>query len=119
MADEILVLEGDGNGTRYELLMLFPISTPKQVGGQNVIPTPVERDDANVALYPFTLLTQAERDALDAGTSYYVRRQFGKIPGLTNPQLVALAQAMYASIADEIETAYVNRYAHIGVRIDA
>lgn len=120
MADEILVLEGDDDGSHYELLMLFPIAAPVQAGGTNVVPTPVPKDDDGLTpAYPFTLLTPTERAALDAGTLAYRLQRFGKVPGLTNPQLIELARSIYAAQATALAAAYAARYAHIGTRIDA
>ena len=67
MANEITALEG--SGSNYTLFFLITIGTPKQVGGINVVPTPA--NDGAQDLLPgvaAAVITQAERDALNAGT---------------------------------------------------
>jgi len=120
MADEILVLEGQaGDPPAYKLLMLFPVASPKQAGGANVVPTPVPKAEAGTVTEPFSWLTQAERDAIDGGTSAYRIVRFRKDAGLTNPQLIARVQEMYAAQLADFEADYTVRYAHIGVRVNA
>ena len=114
MADEILVLEGDRD-ERYRMLMLFPIASPAQAGGSNVVPTPSSDLDSTAA----DLLTAGEISALDGGTLAYRMTSMHKEPGLTNPQLVARVQAIYAAQLADFEAEYAVRYAHIGTRVDA
>ncbi len=123
MADEILVLEGDRQG-RYQLLMLFPIDglggnpSPAPAGGSNVVPRAAPREDGVNLDWPFSLLTSPEIAALDGGTLAYRIISLRKEPGLTNPQLVARVQAIYAEQQTDFNAEYAARYLHIGARVD-
>ena len=123
MADEILVLEGDRQG-RYQLLMLFPIDglggnpSPTQAGGSNVVPSAAPRENGVDPDWPFSLLSGAEIAALDGGTLAYRMVRLRKEPELTNPQLVARAQAIYAQQQADFNSEYRTRYLHIGARVD-
>jgi hypothetical protein len=124
MADEILVLEGDPS-ERYRLLMLFPLDgqggnpSPVQAGGSNVVPTAVPRADGSNPDWPFSLLTAAELFGLDGGTLAYRVVRMRKEPGLTNSQLIARVQAIYAERHADFNAEYSARYQYIGTRVDA
>lgn len=112
MAQEIVALEE--NGGEISALFLIPITTPKQVGGVNVIPTP----SAGLPAIAAAVLTQGEKDALDAGTSLFEIRSFRR-QGISGAALLAKVQAVYALAAAEANAAYNTRYALAGSRYDA
>ncbi len=114
MADEILVLEGDRH-ERYQVLVLFPVATPAQAGGANVVPTPAAGLPAPVA----ALLTATERSALDNGTLAYRMVRISKDAGLSNAQLAARLQTVYAAQLADFNAEYATRYAHIDTRVSA
>lgn len=116
MANEITSGPGDGKGN-YPLLFIFPIATPIEWNGTaaNVIPTP----SANLPIWAVDIVTQTEKDSLDAGTSmFYVYSPF-RTDGLTGPQMVAQAQALYAQVMTKALAKYENIYKYPGNRIDA
>ena len=98
MANEITVLESDGS-FRFSLFLIFPIASPKQVSGANVVPTPATNPDATSALPTIAgqVLSTAEKAALDGGTAAYRVIQFRKDTSLTNAQLLALARQKYGT----------------------
>jgi hypothetical protein len=114
MADEILVLEGDRR-ERYRTLMLFPIATPAQAGGSNVVPTPSAELDAATA----ALLTAPELAGLDGGTLAYRMVAMRRAPGLTAAQLATELRRVYAEQLADFTAEYATRYAHIGTRVSA
>lgn len=123
MANEPLVL-GRANG-EWRVMFLFEPDPVKQVGGQNVVPTPATRlaDDA-VTRIPLLEdvaqkgLSQAEKNALDAGTLAYRVKSFRAPEGMN---LVALA----AKVVHDYNTVYIplfdawyaDRYKRAGYRI--
>lgn len=113
MANEIRILDGDGN-LEYRVLFLFPIATPILVGGSNVVPTPTSGLDP-LAL---AILTTNEENALNAGTSAYQTVTFRKDPALTNPQLATRMKEIYAAQKAVFDAAYTARYQHVGTAIN-
>ncbi len=120
MAKEITILEGDGS-FRFNLFLTFPIASPKQVGGANVVPTPATNADATSALPLIAdqILDAAEKAALDGGTAAYRVIQFRKDASLTNPQLLALVRQKYAKELADFNMWYSQTYRHAGQRFNA
>ena len=121
MADEILILEGDG-GFHYDLLLIFPIASPAQIGipPANVVPTPTSVDGVSVlSATAAASLSQAERDAFDAGTSAFRVVSFPKNPNFNNPQLLVAVRAEYAAQLARFTRWYDQTYLHSGARFDA
>lgn len=114
MADEITALEGDGVGN-YQLLFIYPIITPQQINGQNVVPTP----SANLPQLASLILSQSQKASLDQGTSAFEVITLYAGNNLTNPQLVARGQSIYASRAAHYATRYAAIYKYAGAQIDA
>jgi hypothetical protein len=116
MANEITVLEGNGAEV-YSMLFLYPIAAPKAINGTgvNVVPTP----SSGLPYVATVKLSQAEKDALDAGTSAFEVTTFSRIAGMTTPQLIGLAQALYAARLAEFTARYTERYRYVGVRLNA
>lgn len=113
MANEITALEGTGDND-YRILLLYPIATPKQVMGSNVIPTP----SANLPSLGQQILTASEKAALDEGTLAFEVISFHKQPGMTNTQLAARAREIYAAKLTAFQSDYTKRYEFSGVRIN-
>ena len=120
MANEITTLEGDGS-FRFSLFLIFPIASPKQVKGANVVPTPATDIDGANALPSIAdaVLTAAEKAALNDGTAAYRVIQFRKDASLTNAQLTALARQRYAEELAEFNRWYAQTYLHAGTRLSA
>lgn len=117
MANEIRILEGDGDNN-YQVLFLFPIGTPRQVNGVNVVPTPATTLSgmaATVAALPTMDVTAA----LNAGTMAYEIVSFRKDSAATNAQLIARLQAIYASKVVEAGRVYTLRYQHAGTVLNS
>ncbi len=121
MANEITILEGDGS-FRFNLFFTFPIASPKQVGGFNVVPTPatdpVTGDNALPTIAD-AVLTVAEKTALDNGTAAYKVVQFRKNASLSSGQLLTLARQMYADELTDFNRWYAQTYLHAGTRVSA
>ena len=114
MADEMLVLEGDRH-ERYRVLLLFPIASPAQAGGANVVPAPTAGLHAEVA----ALLSAAEQSGLDGGTLAYRIVAMKKAAGLAAAQLATELRRVYAEQLADFNAEYARRYAHIGQRVSA
>lgn len=119
MANEITIMEGVS--FRFSLFLIFPIATPVQVGGANVVPTPATDPDGNSALPPIanSVLTIAEKTALDGGTAAYRVIQFRKDASLTNAQLLTLVRQKYAEELAKFNQQYTQTYRHAGLRVSA
>ena len=112
MANEITVLSGNGRGV-FDVLFLYTITTPKQVGGVNVIETP----SSTLPKFAPEILTQAEKDALDAGTTAFDVIQFQKQSGLTGAQQSAQLKEIFASAEARFNDDYNLRYLHLATRL--
>jgi len=117
MANEITVV--GVRGRQVQLLMLFPIATPAQ-DAQSVayVPTPSAGLPAKAA----EVLTQPEKDALDDGTSYFKTIEFDAPEGATPAQILAAAQAKYATWLAQFPDKYAAEtefYDRLGARFDA
>ena len=122
MANEITVLESqevqDG-GLVTSLLMLFAIPTPIQIGGTNVVPTPATSGgDSNLPALADVILSQAEKDALDAGTSMFHITVFKRNVSLSDPAQATIVRAIYATQKIEASRRYSLRYDRAGTRIN-
>ncbi len=119
MANEILVLEGNGERD-YALLFLYPIAAPAQVtppGGSatNVVPTP----SSLLPSVAVPLLSTPEKAALDAGTAAFEVVNFTAAEGLSGAELIARAQDLYTRRAQAAAARYEARYRYIGTRLSA
>ena len=114
MANEILVLEGDGE-INVSLLFLFPILTPIQVNATNVIPTPA----SGLPALAQSILDAGEKSSLDAGTTVFEVVSMRVTSARTNLELLAQAQALYVDRNANYLSKYALRYKHSGKRLDA
>ena len=118
MADEILALERRGN--RQNVLFLYPIAVPTQVGGSNVVPTPATVDAISVLpAVADAVLTAQEKTDLDAGTSAYEAVSFRPSPSMTGPEILAQVQGQYADRLALFNATYAARYEFAGQRFNA
>lgn len=115
MANEITVLDGDGTDNNYNLLFLFPIATPKTAGGSNVVVTA----SSTLPALGAAILQQAEKDALNAGTSAFRLVSFKKDTSLTLQQLQTKVREIYAAQKTVFDAWYAQAYQHVGTRIDS
>ena len=122
MANEIVALDTDG-GVRYgvtgpgaalevNLLFLFPIATPKQVNGTNVVPTPTATLSAVAAL----ALTSTEKTQIDAGTMAWRTLSVKKETALTAGEMLTLIRGIYAKQLTEFTNWYTEKYRYVGQR---
>lgn len=114
MANEITVLEGRFDRT-YKLVFLYPITTPVQLSGQNVVPTP----SADLPETAKVILSQAEMDNLDNGLLAFEVTTFRAQPGLAGAALLARVREIYSSRKSLFDIFYDRKYAYIGTRVDA
>lgn len=123
MANEITACER--RNTSLMLFFVYLISSPRQVGGQNVVPTPATGTDSvgnPVSLLPSIVqkvISQAEIDALDAGVAAWETVSFRLIEGATGAELATEARRIYASKKSVFELTYAERYQYAGIRINA
>ena len=97
--------------------MIYPITTPKQVDGANVVPTP-SSGLSDLALQLATL--HGHIAGLDAGTFQYEFQEvnLAGLESATGPQLVAFVQSIYAERLPTIEAEYQARYRFTGAAVD-
>lgn len=115
MANEIAVLDRDPNEGRARVLFLYLIASPKQVNGANVVPTP----SANLPDLAKIVLLQAEKDALDAGTSAFGVHTFPVPTTTTNQEAATFLKTKWAIYDADFQTQYTARYSRTGTRISA
>ena len=113
MANEITALEQ--HGINLSLLFLYPIASPKQVGGVNVVPTPSSDMPSLASL----AITQPEKDSLDAGDAAWETHDLRIVVGATAGQLLAAAQSLYAEKKAAFLAAYAARLVWAGTRVNA
>lgn len=99
------MLDRRPNGA-YNLLFLYPISTPAQAGGGNVIPTP----SGNLPTYAAVLIGAPDVAELDAGTKMFELVPWTAPPELDGPGLLADAQKIYAKRKAEALAKYTERF---------
>lgn len=112
MANEICVLESP-EPNRYTVVYLFPITTPVQVGGTNIIPTPTS------GLPPLGVqaLTTIEKAGLDAGTLAFEIDTVTREAGQTPAQLQLEVQTRYAVALARFNGDYARQYQRSGLRV--
>lgn len=119
MADEIIPLER--NGSSQTLAMYYPIpeNDRAEIGsaGSGVYPvvTPTSSLDATL----LSVLTTAEKTALDAGEAQVVITTMTIPPGTGGAEVLAAAQNLYSSIAASELQQYQDRYEFTGQRFNA
>ena len=119
MANEIIVLERGNGRYSFDLLYAIPVNDRIEIGGsgttgQLVVMTPSSDLAAETAL----VLTQAEKDALDAGEQVCISKYIAIPEGSTDAEVLALAQGVYAANAAAALDDYRRRYKYIGRRFD-
>lgn len=112
MANEMTVLSGNGRGI-YDVLFIFTIAAPKQIAGVNIVETP----SSTLPKYAPEILTQAEKDALDAGTTAFDVIQFQKQSGLTGAQLTAQLREIFLAAETQFNADYNARHLHLATRL--
>ncbi len=124
MANEITVLEQGANRSA-QLFFIYPIASPAQVGGSNMVPTPATGQDNlgnSVSVLPDIaerVLTPPEKASLDAGTSVWEIVTFRPAVGLTGAQLITEARRVYAANKSAFDTRYLRRFGRAGQRFNA
>jgi len=121
MAREILVLERSPQRGEATLVFRYPIDqadretyTDRDGATVTVVPTP----SAGLPEAAQNLYTVAELAEFDAGEAMWKTFTLN-IKGLTGPEAVAAARAVYAGKEAEWRAQYARRYSHIGTFIDA
>ena len=117
MADEIIALEKIGTIQTYAYLIPIPPAKLIEIGGDTGL-YPVYSASADAPQYVVDVLTQAEKDAMDLGTTALIVQSLDVGNDMTNGELLALAREHYARIAVEALAEYEKRYAVIGLRFD-
>ena len=116
MAGEINV--AGTRGKVFDLVFLYPIAVPiVDKDAANVVPTPSAGLPAVVAAELTTEIAE-----LDAGTMYWRRESFMADEGMTDPEILAKVQEMYAEREASYLAKYTEQYEHaarVGLRFDA
>lgn len=107
MANEITVLESYDGGSNYNVLFIYPIATPVQIGNVNVIPTPSTSLPSGAATQ---VLTNTEKNALDAGTTAFEVVQFQKDGTATPAQMLTRVKEIYGIKKTNYLAAYDAKY---------
>ncbi len=121
MADEIIILEGNGEGDRYSYVFYYPIPANKRIeiggsgSGNFPVYSPAPSDPTSVL---YQVLTQDERNALDAGEAglFYGRTTIN--PAQTPAQQLQSLQDTYAAKGPVLLAEYEARFKYIGQRFD-
>lgn len=112
MADIII---GYGNGEReFGVVFLYPIPTPKQINGANVVPTPATALPADIQ----ALLISAEITGLNAGTIAYDLFTFSKEQSRSDADVVEDLKIKYDVMKARKTQWYVERYRYAGTRLN-
>lgn len=114
MANEIIVMEQAADGL-FELCFLYPIPSPIQINGSNVVVTP----SAELPPIASAVMSAGEKTALDNGTAAFEPETFRRDPALTGGALLTKVQALYAQRKSEFDTRYAQRYEFAGDRFNA
>lgn len=125
MANEIVVLEGDG-ADNFQVLFLYPIAVPATNGATQVAPANSSflRPSSALPLSALERLSAGQITAIDAGNGGFELFTFRKQTGLTDPQQSAMLRELYNGSAEgpgkaaRYATKYSEVYKHIGTRID-
>ena len=125
MANEIVVLEGDG-ADNFQVLFLYPIAVPATNNGTQVAPANSSflQPSSALPLSALERLSAGEITAIDAGDGAFEIFAFTKQAGLTDPQQSAMLKELYNGSAEgpgkaaRYATRYDEVYKHIGTRIN-
>lgn len=125
MANEIVVLEGDG-ADNFQVLFLYQIAAPATNGATQVAPANSSflQPSSALPLSALERLTAGEITAIDAGDGAFEILTFSKQSGLTGPQQSAILKELYNGSAEgpgmaaRYATKYGEVYKHIGTRIN-
>lgn len=96
----------------------IPPAQRKQIGGQNVVPTPSSSIDPVLISGPTPVITAAEQVMLDAGEAVLYPHTFRPDPSLDLDGKKAAARGIRTQKAQEALDEYKDRYQHVGVRFD-
>ena len=119
MANEIIVMErGNGAFSMY-FLYAIPANARIEIGGTGTTgqyPVLTPSDGLPIAVQ--LVLTQAEKDSLDAGESVAKQLSLNIPDGYSDAQVLAAAQQTYSGNAPIALEEYTHRYKYIGRRFN-
>ena len=119
MANEIIALEKNGNTQTFAFLYAIPPEQRIEIGGVGTTGQyPVMSPTLGIDTVLLLVLTQAEKDALDAGEAVIRNKSFAIPPGSTDAQVLGWAQQVYANETAPALAEYQERYQYIGRRFD-
>jgi len=118
MADEIIVLERSGQQQSFAFYYSIPAAIRIEVGGAGSGVYPVMTPTGSLGDMLLSVLTQDEKDDLDAGAAAVFTKSFMLDPATPEPQLLAYAREMYAAEQAVVLADYQSRYSRIGQRFD-
>ena len=120
MASEIIVMErGNGSFSMY-FLYAIPAASRIEIGGVGVTSQyPVLTPSSGLPTALSLVLSQTEKDALDAGEAVLVSKQIAIPDDTPDAKVLSLAQGVYAANASQALADYTHRFKYIGRRFDA
>jgi len=119
MAGEIIIGERRNGEFSCHFLYSIPANDRIEIGGYGTtgeypVLTPTSGMDATV----LAVLTQAEKDALDAGESVLLNVALPIPEDATDQEVLALMRDYYSGQAQDQLDKYTHRYKYIGRRFD-
>ena len=118
MANEITKLKS--NNLNAELLFIYrSITAPTYTDADSATITVVASPSSTLPAEAVGLLSVAEKAALDAGTDAFEVVEMEISESLTNPQLLAAAQALYTVKQSAFQSHLTSTYHKFGFRLDA
>ena len=120
MASEIIIGERGNGSVTVHLLYAIPANKRIEIGGTGTTGKyPVISPTSGFPDHVLDVLTQGEKDALDAGEAYLKSKSLNVIEGTTDAQLLTYVRQLYANNAAEALEDYEHRFQYIGRRFDA
>jgi hypothetical protein len=119
VANEIIVMERGNGAYSFYFFYAIPVASRIEVGGTGttgqypvLTPTSGLPDAVNL------VLTQGEKDALDAGEAVLLAKNIAIPDGSNDAEVLALARGVYAANAATALADYTRRFKYIGRRFD-
>lgn len=123
MADEIKIGPADPSGRTFQVGFYYPIPPAKRITFEDGEIPPVEQPvvltpSSELNEWSATMLTSAEKAALDAGEAVYLVHSVG-LNSSDKPAAAAKLQGLYSDKAQKALARYENKFGFIGTRVDA
>lgn len=119
MANEIIVLERNGQQQQFAFYYPIPAENRIEIGGESTTGQyPVLSPTSGMSATLLLVLTQPEKDALDAGEAAVVLRSYDIAVGTPPAQVLTYARQMYLAEAPALLAEYLRKFEFVGLRYD-